>query len=215
MPAYSIDGGVTWRPVSITGVPTTGDTGWGSAYYLRRHIVAADRVTVRTFYMYNYLKGLYRTSDGGATWFLVYAHEIAPWSAFNAELESVPGRAGELFFTSGPQGAPKDRHPAQSPFMRSDNGGVLWSEVPGVLEVHAFGFGKGLTNYPTIYVVGWVHGAYGLWRSDDDAQSWIQIGDFPLGSLDSVTTIEGDKNVYGKVYLGFSGSGAAFGSLEK
>ena len=215
IPAFTIDGGVTWRPVSIVNVPTTGDTGWGSAYYLRRRIVTADRVTPRTFYMYNYLRGLYRSSDGGVTWFLVHAHEIAPWSTFNAKLESVPGHAGELFFTSGPQGGPKDRHPAESPLMRSINGGVLWSAVPGVLEVSAFGFGKALTIYPAIYIVGWVHGTYGLWRSDDNAQSWVQISDFPLGSLDSVTTIEGDKNVYGRVYLGFGGSGSAYGFLEK
>jgi hypothetical protein len=95
--------------------------------------------------------------------------------------------------------------------MRSIDGGATWTAVPNVFEVRAFGFGKALTNYPTIFIAGWVHRTYGLWRSDDNAQSWIQISVFPLGSLDNITTIDGDKNIYGTVYIGFSGSGYAYG----
>ena len=83
--------------------------------------------------------------------------------------------------------------------------------VPDVLEVRAFGFGKARTSYPTIYIVGWVHRIYGIWRSTDNAQTWDKIGEFPIGSLDAVTTIDGDKNVYGTVYVGFAGSGYAYG----
>ena len=209
-PYYTNDGGVTWKPISIDGVPTTGETGWGFAYYLNRHIVAADRVAAGTFYMYNSSKGLYRSSDGGARWTLVHSGEIAPWSGFNAKLQLVPGHAGHLFFTSGPQGGPGDHHPAASPFMRSIDGGATWTAVPNVLEVRAFGFGKA-----AIFIVGWVNGQYGIWRSDDNAQSWVQIGDFPLGSLDNVVAIEGNKDVYGTVYIGFTGSGYAYGSLRR
>src|SRR5208282_2374058 len=131
--------------------------------------------------------------------------EIAPWSGFNAKLQSVPGHAGHLFFTSGPQGGPGDHHPAANPFMRSIDGGATWTAIPNVLEVRAFGFGKA-----AIFIVGWVNGQYGIWRSDDNAQSWVQIGDFPLGSLDNVVAIEGNKDVYGTVYIGFTGSGYAY-----
>jgi hypothetical protein len=207
---YSRDGGVTWLPVVVDGVPSTGETGWGWAYYLKRRIVAADRVTLGTFYLYNYLKGLYRSTDGGASWELVHSGEIAPSSSFNAQLQSVPERAGQLFFTSGAQGNPGDRHPAPGAFMRSIDGGATWTAVPNVLEVRAFGFGKGSTDYPAIYIVGWVRGAYGVWRSDDNARTWMRIGVFPLGSLDSVVTIDGDKNVHGTAYIGFNGSGYAY-----
>jgi len=212
-PYYTKDGGVTWTQILIGGVPTTGETGWGWAYYTNRHIVAADRVAAGTFYMYNYLKGLYRSIDGGATWALLRSGEISSSSGVNARLQSVPGHAGHLFFTSGHQGV--DLHPAEKPFMHSVDGGVTWTIVSNVLEVRAFGFGAALTNYPTIFVVGWVKRAYGIWRSDDHAQSWVKIADFPLGSLDSVPTIDGDKNVYGTVYVGFGGSGYAYGSLER
>ena len=206
-PYYTNDGGVTWKSISIDGVPTTSETGWGSAYYLNRHIVAADRVAAGTFYMYNSSKGLYRSTDGGARWTIVHSGEIAPFSGFNAKLQSVPGHAGHLFFTSGPQGGPGDHHPAANPFMRSIDGGATWTAVPNVLEVRAFGFGKA-----AIFIVGWVNGQYGIWRSEDNAQSWVQIGDFPLGSLDHLNAVEGDKNVYGTVYVGFGGFGYAYGT---
>src|SRR5262249_26381849 len=104
LPYYTKDGGTTWMPTSIGGVTPAGESGWGWAYYLKRHIVAADRATAGTFYLYNYLKGLYRSTDGGASWALVRSGEIAPSSGFNAKLGTVPGQAGHLFFTSGPQG---------------------------------------------------------------------------------------------------------------
>ena len=119
-PYYTTNGGVTWTPISISGVPTTGETGWGWAYFLKRHIVAADRVTAGTFYIYNDPKGLYRSIDGGASWTLVHGGEIAPFSGFNAKLRSVPGQAGHLFFTSGPQGNPGAPHPAANPFYALD-----------------------------------------------------------------------------------------------
>jgi photosystem II stability/assembly factor-like uncharacterized protein len=210
-PYYTKDGGMTWKPISVGTAAAARESGWGWAYYLRRQIVAADRVTAETFYIYNYLNGLYRSTDGGESWTLVHSGEIVRSSGFNAKLGSVPGQAGHLFFTSGSQGSSGDRHPAANPFMRSTNGGATWTAVPGVLEVRAFGFGLALTNYPAIFIVGWVKGIYGIWRSDDNAQTWVQIGDFPLGNLDNVTTIDGDKNVFGTVYIGFSGSGYAYG----
>ena len=210
-PYYTKDGGMTWAPITFFGVGAIGETGWGRTFDLRRHIVAADRVAAGTFYIYNYLTGLSRSTDGGATWTLVYPGHIAPWSGMHATLQSVPGHAGHLFFTSGPQGNPGDAHPAPNPFMRSMDGGKTWTAIPDVLEVRAFGFGANVSDYPAIFIAGWVNRTYGIWQSDDNGQSWTKIGVFPLGSLDKVTTIDGDKNRRGKVYIGFSGSGYAYG----
>ncbi len=117
-PYYTADGGATWTQATFPGAPTTGQTGWGWAYYLNRHIVAADRVAEGTFYIYNAIKGLYRSSDGGATWTLAYPHEIAPYSGANAKLKAVPGQRGHLFFTSGPQSG--KFHPAIRPVHALD-----------------------------------------------------------------------------------------------
>jgi hypothetical protein len=211
-PYYTKDGGTTWTAVNAPGAPTTGETGWGWAWFLNRPIVAADRVTTGTFYLYNYLTGLYRSTSGGDSWTLVKSGEIAPFSGYNAKLVSVPGQAGHLFFTSGQLDGD---NPYDSPLMRSADGGVTWTAVPNVLEAYAVGFGKAAPGaaYPAIFIVGWVGNVYGVWRSDDNAQSWVSLGAFPLGSLDQIQTIDGDKNTYGTVYVGFSGSGYAYGTL--
>src|SRR5262249_14334270 len=54
-PYYTRDRAQSWQKISLPGVPDTPDgwTGLHWAYYLNRHIVAADRVTAGTFYMYH------------------------------------------------------------------------------------------------------------------------------------------------------------------
>ena len=93
--------------------------------------------------------------------------------------------------------------------MRSVDGGQTWTPVAGVLEAHAIGFGKGTAANPAILVVGWIKGKYGVWRSEDDAATWTQIGDFPLGILESVGAISGDGDDPNRVYVGFRGAGYA------
>src|SRR5262245_51105664 len=222
-PYYTTNRGATWTQISIPGVPTTVETGWGWGSFLKRHVVAADKATAGTFYLYNYgpgaapsAAGIYRSTDGGATWTHVYGRAVAPFSGYNAVLKAVPGQAGHLFFTSGQQGSAGDPNPDQAAvFMRSTDGGATWTAVPNVLEVYAFGFGQAASGqtYPAIFIAGFVNSVWGIWRSDDNAQSWTQISNFPLGSLDQVVTIDGDKNIYGQVYVGFIGSGYAYGKV--
>ena len=45
---------------------------------------------------------------------------------------------------------------------------------------------------------------------DNNAQSWTQIGTYPKTVLIQITTISGDPNNYGQVYVGFAGSGYAY-----
>ncbi len=210
-PYFTTDRGRSWQKLGLPGVADTPD-GWAGlhwAFYLNRHVVAADRVTPGTFYLYHTPNGLYRSTDGGADWALVHAGELVPFSGVNAKLKSVPGRAGHLFFTAGPQSG----ETPSGAFVRSTDGGATWRALPDVLEVCAFGFGKPRPggSYPSVYVVGWVKGVYGIWRSDDEGRAWVQVGDYPLGSLDEIKAVDGDKDVYGTVYVGFAGSGYAYG----
>ena len=96
--------------------------------------------------------------------------------------------------------------------MRSTDGGATWNAIANVKDVICFGFGAAATpgGYPSIYIVGWVNNVYGVWQSNNNAQSWTQIGTFPNGSLDQIKTISGDPNIYGQVYVGFMGSGYAY-----
>ena len=125
----------------------------------------------------------------------------------------MPGVGGNLFYAGGPVGSPFN---TADQLVRSIDGGLTWSKVPKMLAA-TFGFGKPAPDhsYPAIYVVGFLAGAYGIYRSIDNALSWVRISNgYPLGSFDLIKTIEGDADTYGTVYIGFQGSGFAYGRLH-
>ena len=204
-PAYTLDGGKTWANINIPGI--TDWSGLHHFYYLDRTAVTADRVLANTFYLSDPYTGIYKTSDGGVTWAKVFNGQPASWSYWNAKIEAVPGSAGELFFTSGPQGSANQA----TEFMHSKDGGASWQIVTGV-NAGAFGYGAPATagGPATVYVVGTVNGVYGIWFSTDDAKTWTQIGEHPMGSLDQIRTISGDMDQFGRVFVGFGGSGYAY-----
>ena len=137
--------------------------------------------------------------SGGQRRTLVRSGEIAPFSTLRVELQSV--RAQSRLPSVGRahkrtcERMPISRAPVEAGGEERDDRRA----VPNVLGVGAFGFGA-VRDYPTIFVVGWVNRVYGIWRSYDDAQSQMKIGNFPLGSLDNVTTIEGDMNSLHRIY---------------
>ena len=164
-----------------------------------------------TFYLYDPGKGVFETTNGGASWTNVhpgYIESNGSLSGFNSTIMSVPGEASNLFYTGGPVGTVSST-PANEPFYRSTNGGATWTAVPNVLDVLAFGFGAAAAgqSYPAIYIVGYVNSVYGIWQSTNNAQSWTNIGTYPNGELDPITTISGNPNVFGEVYVGFGDGG--------
>jgi len=48
-------------------------------------------------------------------------------------------------------------------------------------------------------------------RSTDSAATWQAIGTFPFGTLDGPAGMDGDKEVFGRVYMGLGGSGWVVG----
>ena len=190
--------------------------------------VASDKVDDETFYAFNDLggasSGFFKTTNGGATWTQECQYSRTPSTCpFGAganeglgTLKATPGHAGDLWFTMGAT-FNQANHPSETYLWHSANGGATWAAVSNVEEPWCFGLGKampGSDKYPTLYVYGWINqgGGYvgGLWRAEniDGTPIWKQLSSkFPLGSLDQVTTCEGDANVAGKAYLGFVGSG--------
>ncbi len=131
----------------------------------------------------------------------------------------MPGKAGNLFYTDGSIGGHDYQGPQQyggSSLMRSTDGGATWAAVPGVSKVLAIGFGapRPGTSTATIYLSGTVGTTYGIWRSTDDAASWTMIADYPY-VIDWVTTISGDADTFGLVYIGFLGSSFVHGKPGK
>jgi len=215
-PYYTLNQGSTWTAITLPGV--TNYQNFDFAYYLKARTVTADRVNANTFYLYYPSYGVFRTTNGGATWTNVYntnsgyIESNPAWAGFNSTLSSVPGNAGHLFYTPGWLSGSTLTSPVTDPLYRSINGGVTWTAVANVLNVSCFGFGASAPGqtYPAIYIVGYVNKVFGIWQSVDNAKSWTNMGTYPSGELDLISTISGDPNNYGAVYVGFSGGGYAY-----
>jgi hypothetical protein len=215
VPYYTTNQGASWTAISVPGI-----SNWGAFHsspgYKKRGITA-DRVLPNTFYLYYGGYGVFKSTDGGAIWTNVYKGNngyIDPGStgfaSYNAWLSSVPGNASQLFYTGGWQLG--GTYPVNEHFYRSIDGGATWTAVPNVMQVTCFGFGAPAPGqtYPAIYIAGFVNNIYGVWQSIDNANTWTQIGTYPLGSLVRLATISGDPNIFGQVYAGFDGGGYAY-----
>jgi len=210
-PSYTTNQGASWNPINLPGV---GD--WSNfhfAYYLKQRSVTADRVLANTFYLYYGNYGVFKTTNGGATWTEVHTGALDPgYYGYNSTIMSVPGNAGHLFYTSGNIGGTTPNSPRAVPFYRSTDGGATWQAVANVIAVTCFGFGAAAPGktYPAIYIVGFVNNVYGIWQSIDNASTWTNIGNYPLGRLEFIGAISGDPNIFGRVYVGTGGGSYAY-----
>ena len=215
VPYYTTNGGTTWAICQLASGGALPTDGWIFAYYLDSHPVAADRVTAGTFYIYNYVHGLYQSTNGGATWTLVRA-TLFTGGGDNQALRATPGIAGDIWYIAGSVGG--GGHPASGAYLQhSTNGGTSFSAIANTGEPLAFGFGApkpGGSGYPSIYMYGWISSVLGIWRSDDTGSTWTNLGLNPNGNLDNIKTISGDMNTWGRVYLGFEGTGYAWGQFN-
>jgi hypothetical protein len=224
---YTTDGGNTWNSLetyfnTTYSIPliSSGNTGWGNAYYDNRQYICADRVAPNTFYLYNDgggVRGLkiFKSSNGGSTWSL--QSSTPGFVGFYGSLKSVPqlgsstDTTGHLFFTAGSQGG---THPASQPLYRSTDGGVTWPNANTLIqEAIAVGFGKNdqSTLYPAVGFYGWYNGVGGFWVSKDNCSTFTKFGDLSLyGTSDIVSTLTGDANVADTWYVGLHNSGSAY-----
>jgi hypothetical protein len=172
----------------------------------------------RSFYAISLASfALYRSSDGGATFtaneFTLPDAPPAPVSSSRGDnrggqdrIYATPGRAAELWL------AAFDGLYRAIPADPQANGSVSFVRLPGVEEIHAFGFGKAAPNqsYPALYLVGTVHGQPGIFRSIDEARTWVRINE-DQHQWGLVLQIAGDPRLYGRVYIGTHGRGVFYG----
>ena len=223
-PMYTTNGGASWTACTFND--TTDYTQMHYAYFLRRHIVCADRVAANTFYIFHQPTRLvYRSTDSGANFIKMNSTALATGglSVFNAKMKTVIGKEGHLWWTGGPAGSLADYQTPAGIFTRSVDGGATWTTVGDVLEVMDFAFGKEApgASYPTLFIAGWVNSVYGIYMSTDvsdtpAALSWTKIGAWPAGLIDNITCVEADKLRFGRAYFGFVGNGFAYtdGAVE-
>lgn len=201
LPYYTTDRGTTWVQSTFTGITSSGI----NTNYTARKPLCADRVDTGTFYFYHHLNGIFRSVNNGVNW--SKAGDAPAINRYNAMLKSTPGQSQDIWFAEGKQAN------VVGGLWHSTDGGATWTAAPGVQQAFSFGFGKADTTggYPALFVTGVVSGVHGIFRSDDGGANWQNIGTFPLGIFDYIDDMDGDKNVFGKVYVAFAGAGFAYG----
>jgi hypothetical protein len=200
------DHGATWT--AMQGLPTG----------LR---VISDSVDPNLFYAVSLTDlTLYRSSDGAAT--------------FTPEHFTLPDAAPVPSAAPGSVGRGDNRGGQDRIYATPGNSGDLWlaafdglyhsvpagdtitgisfAHLPGVEEIHAFGFGKAAPKqtYPALYLVGTIHGQPGIFRSIDQARTWVRIND-DQHQWGLVLQIAGDPRIFGRVYVGTHGRGVFYG----
>jgi Bacterial Ig domain len=209
---YTTNAGATWAKSTLTGSPTFVVSNIGRQD--NRQPLAADKVIQNRFYAVDRSQNFYVSTDGGANFAAAGATSAkVDGYAGRDMLLSVPGNANHLIYA--PHLAPR------SHLWKSTDGGATWAKIPSggaVDRVGAVGFGapRPGNSYPTIYAYANYRHAAGVYQSNDGGTTWgyikVPIGErtWPYKTLDQVTWIAGDPNVYGRIYLGFLGSGATY-----
>jgi len=196
LPYYTTDRGVTWKQSSFGGPTTTGF----NSFPMPQKPLCADRVLPDTFYFYRPQEGVYVSTDGGANFAKVGNPVGNRWGII---MKATPGRARDLWFAEGTIGG----------LWHSTDGGVTWMAALGIQQAFNVGLGKAQKEggYPTVFVAGIAGGQTGIYRSIDEGKTWDKVCAYPLGIFDWIDAMDGDKDVFGKVYVGFAGAGFAYG----
>ncbi len=161
--------------------------------------VLVDLAEPNTFYCHVDSQ-IWRSTDGGESWTLVCQSTPAKFR----NIRAVIGKAGHLVASSS------DRQGV----YRSTDGGANWLRLApqSVDDAYAVGVGAPAPghDYPALYIAGSANGTTGYFRSDDQGQTWITIGD-SQHQFGWVTVIQGDSRVFGRLYVGTNGRGIVIG----
>ena len=179
------------------------------------------------------LAGLYHSTDGGSTWTTISSVGESYTVGFGAPAsgKSYPavytvGWIQSISTTSVTVGTGTQTFTVQTGLdyrvgntihiYQTNNGN---NTMDGTVVSYNSGTGSLVLNITSITGSGtisnWTIAGYGgVLESDDEGATWKQLGQWPFSSLDKVKTISGDPNIYGKVYVGFNGSGYVYYSSD-
>ncbi len=187
---YSADKGRTW----------TKSQGWPAGRDMTL-VPVADKAIDGVYYVFDrYAMAILISVDGGASFKPIVQGipKIEGWQ--NEQLAVVPGRVRDLWLAA-PYG-----------LLHSEDENHPLAAVPGVDVAWKVAFGKSKTDggYPAVYLYGQVKGQEGLFRSDDEGQTWTRINDdaHRFGGLDGMS---GDMLDYGTLYIAPEGRGVMVG----
>ncbi len=201
-PIYSTDGGNTWNNcggITATNVVT-------SMWDEYRQQLAANKTGSNTFYIYTPGIGFWRSTNGGASFSQVTGNGLPSTSVSTFGVKTVPNQDGGVWVYLDNQG-----------LYKSDNSGTTFTKVNNVsvAKIIAFGKAKPGSTYPaTVFLFGKLTGdsqpENSLYISDDMGQTWKRISDDDH-KFGIAYVLEGDRQIYGRVYVGTSGRGIFYG----
>ncbi|MFI6807256.1 WD40/YVTN/BNR-like repeat-containing protein [Streptomyces luteogriseus] len=230
--AFSNDGGKTWAPFkaqpdvakSAPGpISTNADgsvllwsfgtanpgyrsadngAGWSEvASFPKGAVPVADPVDPARFYAFDTTTGtLFASTDSGRT-FTARATGLNSGDT-EFQLVAAPGRSGDLWLSLKWNG-----------LYRSTDGGATFTKVASCWASYTLGFGKAAegASYPALYMVGSTETITAVYRSDDEAKTWVRVNDdqHQWGWIGA--TITGDPRVHGRVYIATNGRGVQYG----
>lgn len=201
-PYYSRDKGHTWIPIN----QFAGDGGLHRNIWWGTHrVLTSDKVN-GNFYLHSQATGVWRSTDGGASWQNVNASTVPTDNDMHVygQIKAVPGIADEVW-TSVAQGG----------LWRSTDGGTQWTKINDLQESRAFGFGKAIdSDHPAVYAYAKMADVWGVYRSTDAGASWALLSRFPGDYVSEVNVVNGDMNVAGRVYVGTAGNGFTVGEPD-
>lgn len=203
VPHYSNDCGVTWTP--CTGLPANINrlAGKSNPSYLIQQ-VTADRVNGQ-FYMSQLSSGggghtAYRSTDNGVTWAAAGTIPAATYNTYRTQIVAAPAANEVWFCDDGINGT------TAGGLWKSTNGAVSWTKLTGISAVRQVAFGKASSGSGyTVFFNGYLSGVQGVYRSDDYGSTWTRLVDVP--SVVSIESLAGDRQNYGRVFIGTGGRG--------
>jgi photosystem II stability/assembly factor-like uncharacterized protein len=199
------DGGENW-----TQLPDVGGTNafHRLMWWFGRQALTADKVEPNTFYLFDEEERFFVSTNGGTEW--TEAPFSPPCSVDVAchvfgQIHADPLQGSRVWANVGEGGL----------YRTDDAGETAWEQIEAVDEVRSLGFGAPISDPSvlTLFIHGRVGGDddLGIWRSDDDGETWELIAREPYDSFAGINVVEGDMDVPGRVYIGFAGSGAVYG----
>lgn len=189
----SINKGINWT--KLTG-------------FFRAAYIVPDQVVNEKFYAFNPSNATFYVSNDGGSTFGTTAGKLPVGG--NKIIRAVPGIEGEVWIAS-----------YQNGLHRTTNSGVSFSKINGVTQCISIGFGKAGPgkSFPTIYIWGKISGGVSnnaLYRSTDEGATWQRINDemHQYGGLGNANFVDGDMNVYGRVFMSSWGRGIIYGDIN-